>query len=92
MNNARVHIIVSGSVQGVYFRANTRRQAQAFGLNGWVRNKSEGTVEIVAEGEKAKIEKLITWCHRGPPGAIVKDVVVKWEEFTGDFKDFNVRY
>lgn len=92
MNNARAHVIVSGIVQGVYFRANAREEAKKLSINGWVRNKHDGTVEIVAEGDTEKIERLIGWCHKGPPGAIVRDVVTEWGEFKGEFKDFSVRF
>ena len=90
--NTRVHIIVSGIVQGVFFRANSRNQAQMLGVKGWVRNTHDGTVEITAEGDKEKVERLITWCHKGPPGAVVNDVAVKWDDYKGEFKDFSVRY
>lgn len=92
MDNARAHIIVSGIVQGVFFRANTRNQAQMLGVKGWVRNKHDGTVEITAEGDKEKVERLITWCYKGPPGAVVNDVTVKRDDYKGEFKDFSVRY
>jgi acylphosphatase len=92
MSNARAHIIVSGIVQGVFFRANTRDTAGMLGVKGWVKNKHDGAVEIAAEGDKEKIERLIGWCRKGPPGAIVKDVAVEWEEYKGEFKDFSVRY
>ena len=90
--NTRVHIIISGIVQGVFFRANSRNQAQMLGVKGWVRNTHDGTVEITAEGDKEKVERLITWCHKGPPGAVVNDVVAKWDDYKGEFKDFSVRY
>ncbi len=90
--NARAHIIVSGIVQGVFFRANTRNQARMLGVKGWVRNRHDGTVEITAEGDKEKVERLITWCYKGPPGAVVNDVSVEWDEFTEEFKDFSVTY
>lgn len=92
MDNARAHIIVEGIVQGVFFRANTQRHAQKFGISGWVRNRFDGMVEIIAEGDKEKINSLIIWCHKGPPGAVVRDVNVNWEDYTGEFKDFSVRY
>ncbi|MBI3600485.1 MAG: acylphosphatase [Nitrospinae bacterium] len=92
MSNARAHIIVSGIVQGVFFRANTRDTAGRLGVKGWVKNKYDGTVEIAAEGDKEKIERLVGWCHKGPQGAIVKDVTVEWEDYKGEFKDFSVRY
>lgn len=88
----RVHVIVHGRVQGVYFRASTRDRARQLGLAGWVRNCSDGSVELIAEGEKAKLEQLVTWCHGGPPGAVVTDLNVEWQEATGEFVGFVVKY
>lgn len=88
----RVHLLISGKVQGVFFRANTRDQARRLGLSGWVRNLPDGRVEAVAEGEEERLKELIDWCHHGPPGAIVRAVEVRWEDFRGEFSDFEVRY
>ena len=65
------HIIVHGRVQGVWFRAGTKERADELGLFGWVKNKSEGTVEIHAEGEKLQLEDFILWCRKGTPAANV---------------------
>jgi len=88
----RVHVVVCGRVQGVYFRASTRDRARQLNLAGWVRNCSDGSVELVAEGEKAKVEQLLAWCHGGPPGAVVTDLKVEWQEATGEFVGFAVKY
>ena len=88
----RVHVIVHGRVQGVYFRASTRDRARQLGLSGWVRNCADGSVELVAEGETAKLEQLVTWCRNGPPGAFISDMVVEWKEGTGEFVGFTVKY
>ena len=88
----RVHVIVQGRVQGVYFRASTRDRARRLGLSGWVHNCRNGSVELIAEGEKAKLEQLVTWCHSGPPGAVVTNVEVEWQEGTGEFVGFAVKY
>ena len=69
-------IRVFGLVQGVFFRAWTMREAQLLGLKGWVRNRRDGSVEIVAYGEEARVEALIALCHRGPTGARVDRVQV----------------
>ena len=66
-----IHIIVHGRVQGVWFRAGTKERADELGLFGWVKNKSEGTVEIHAEGEKLQLEDFILWCRKGTPAANV---------------------
>ncbi len=87
---ARAHIVVSGRVQGVFFRDHTQRWASSLGLAGWVRNLGDGRVEAVAEGEKEKIEDLIGYLKQGPPVARVEDVEVSWEEPKGEFSDFRV--
>jgi len=88
----RVHIFVSGLVQGVFFRAETRAKARELGLFGWVRNLRDGKVEILAEGEKEKLEKLIDWAKMGPDSARIDDIQVKWEEYKGEFNDFDIKY
>ena len=88
----RVHVIVRGRVQGVYFRASTRNRARQFGLAGWVRNCPDGSVELIAEGDKEKLIQLVTWCHEGPSGAVIADVNVEWQEGTGEFVGFAVKY
>lgn len=88
---ARAHVYVSGLVQGVFFRHETRRLAQALGVGGWVRNLPDGRVEAVFEGEKVLVEKMIDFCRRGPPGARVTGVRVEWEEYRGEFKGFTIR-
>lgn len=90
--NARVHVIVSGIVQGVFFRANTKSEADRLGVSGWVRNRVDGTVEITAEGKKEIIERFIQWCRKGPPGAVVKNMELNREEHKGEFKSFNISY
>lgn len=92
MAEARAEIVVAGIVQGVYFRANTQRVASRLGLTGWVRNRVDGSVEVVAEGEKGAVEELVSWCRQGPPGAEVERVEVNWSEHTGQFKQFSIRY
>ena len=86
--NSRIHIFVYGDVQGVVFRANTVDTATKLGLRGWVRNRSDGSVEVVAEGEKEKLEKLLEWCHRGPSAASVDSVKSEWEDYKGEFSGF----
>ncbi len=88
----RAHLYVSGRVQGVFFRAYTEEQANALGLKGWVRNRSDARVEVVCEGHREDVEKLIEWCRVGPPGASVRDVEVDWETPTGEFSNFVIDY
>lgn len=92
MEKVRVHVIISGYVQGVFFRANTQDKAVELGLRGWVRNRFDGTVEAVFEGVKDNVEEIIRWCHKGPPGARVSDVSVKWEDYKGEFERFDILY
>jgi acylphosphatase len=88
----RAHVYVSGRVQGVFFRSETQDEALRHGVTGWVRNLPDGKVEAVFEGEKKAVEKLIEFCRRGPPGARVTKVDISWEPYTGEFKDFKIRY
>lgn len=89
---ARLHAVVHGHVQGVCFRSYTRHRALDLNLRGFVRNQADGTVEVVAEGEKDTLVKLQAWLRRGPPQAWVQQVDLWWESPTGEFWDFEVRY
>ncbi len=88
----RIHVIVSGIVQGVFFRANTKSEADRLEVYGWVRNMVDGTVEILAEGKEDNMDRFIQWCRKGPPGADVKNLELNKEEFKGEFKSFNIAY
>ncbi|WXG40495.1 MAG: acylphosphatase [Candidatus Freyarchaeum deiterrae] len=88
----RAHVFVSGRVQGVYFRQHTKDEADRVGVNGWVRNLSDGRVEALIEGEKEKVEEMVQICRRGPPSAQVTDINVAFENYTGEFKNFSIRY
>jgi len=88
----RVYIVVTGQVQGVYFRYATKEEASMRGVKGWVRNRKDGSIEMVFEGEKERVKELIDFCHHGPQLAKVSSVKVIWEEYTGQFKDFSIRY
>ena len=85
-----VHLFVRGRVQGVYFRASTQREARRLGLTGWVKNRQDGAVEILAEGEEDGLKDLIGWANRGPSAARVERVDVRWRGFVGDFSDFRI--
>jgi acylphosphatase len=87
---SRLHAIIRGSVQGVFFRATAISQAGRLGLRGWIRNNQDGSVEIVAEGERDRLEQLLSWCNRGPEGAAVERVESEWLEATGEFKEFKM--
>ena len=86
----RVRIIISGLVQGVFFRRELTDLARRLGLSGWVRNLPDGRVEAVAEGEMARLEDLVGFCHVGPKGAIVRNVVVEWLGYSGEFRNFRI--
>jgi acylphosphatase len=85
--------IVRGRVQGVFFRDFVRSRANALGLTGYVRNLSQSeAVEVQAEGDKIKLEELLTSLHRGPSGARVEQVEVRWMDYTGNFSSFSIKY
>jgi len=88
----RAHVFISGMVQGVFFRSETRDEAKKLGVKGWVRNLSDGRVEAVFEGEEKSVKELIEFCRWGPPGARVTDVNMIWENYTGEFRNFEVKY
>lgn len=91
-DKVRVHAIISGSVQGVFFRMETMRAAERLGVTGWVRNKRDGTVEAIFEGDRSKVEAVLNWCREGPPHARVTDVKADWEQYSGEFDRFEVTY
>lgn len=84
----RVHVLISGQVQGVWYRTSTKEQADDLGLTGWVRNTTDGDVEAVFEGEERSVDEMIAWCHQGPQFAQVTDVKVKREPSTDELKGF----
>ena len=90
--NVRAHLIITGIVQGVFFRMETQRAANKYGVNGWVRNQRDGSVEAVVEGPKENVESLIEWCRHGPPRATVNDVDIGWEQYRGEFSEFRVSH
>lgn len=86
----KIHIYVKGRVQGVFYRDWTRSEAEKLGLTGWVRNLEDGRVEIVAEGGRGKLSKLIESCKKGPIFAGVTHLDVVWEKATGEFNGFEI--
>lgn len=86
----RLHLWISGRVQGVFFRGSAQTEARRLGLRGWVRNLEDGRVELVAEGPAAEVRSLAAWCRRGPPGAFVTGIEEHSEEPTGESRDFRV--
>lgn len=90
-DRARMRAIVSGRVQGVFFRQSTVEQARALGLTGWVRNLPSGEVEIMVEGRRRDLEALLGWASNGPRHAHVTGVCEQWGKFGNEFSDFRVR-
>ena len=92
MAKIRVHIFVSGRVQGVFFRQKTKQQAENLGVKGWVKNLDDGKVEAVFEGEEEDVKALVDFCKKGPRGAIVTGFKLDREKFLGEFDNFEVVY
>ncbi len=90
MGLKQVQVVVRGRVQGVYFRASTQREAKRLGLTGWVKNRPDGNVEVLAEGEEEGLKDLIAWANKGPSAARVERVEVRWRGFSGDYADFRI--
>lgn len=88
----RVHLFISGRVQGVCFRIETKIRANKLGLNGFVRNLENGRVELAIEGKEEKVNKLVEWAKRGPMFAKVTDMQIAEEKYPGDFKEFKILY
>jgi len=86
----QLQLTVRGRVQGTYFRASAQREAKRLGLGGWVRNRNDGSGEILAEGEEDAIRELYGWAQKGPSAARVDRVDTRWRSFTGDYPDFRI--
>ncbi len=86
----RVHTKITGRVQGVFFRMETQKVAEAHNVCGWVKNNPDGSVEAVFEGEKENVEEVIRWCHQGPPSARVDSLDVSESTYSEEFSRFNV--
>ena len=92
MGNTRIRLIIEGRVQGVWFRDSTRKEADRLGVSGWVKNRSDGTVEALVEGPEALVKELISWCRQGPPFARVDGIRETRETWVGDFDTFDIVY
>lgn len=88
MRVKRIHAVITGVVQGVFFRRNTKIEADKLGLTGWVKNNEDGSVELVAEGEEEKLNKFLGWLRIGPPTSRVEKVEYEFLEATNEFKSF----
>lgn len=87
----RVHIFVTGRVQGVFFRENTKRKAEKLGILSWIKNLIDGRVEAVFEGKKEKVEEITSWLKRGPFLAKVDNLEIDLEEYQGEFNNFEIK-
>ncbi len=92
MKVKKVHLTIQGRVQGVFFRASAKEQADRLRLTGWVRNLPEGSVEIQVEGTEDGLDEFINWCHKGPPGASVTNVDLEYLQPSGDMTSFSIEY
>lgn len=90
--NTTAHLFISGRVQGVFFRANTKKRARELGIKGWVKNLPDGRVEVMAEGEEEEVKELVEWCKSGSRHAEVTNVEVEYGEYQGELGDFEIRY
>lgn len=86
----RIRVLISGLVQGVFFRDETKKKADEIGVFGYVKNLNNGKVEAVFEGNKEKLDKIISYCHNGPEAAIIDKVEIKEEKYKGEFREFKI--
>jgi len=91
-DSREAHVVVTGRVQGVFFRASTRDAAIRHGVRGFVRNLPGGQVEAVLQGDRAAVENVIAFLREGPPGAVVTDIAVDWRDSPNSHEGFHVRY
>jgi len=92
MEKVRARVVIEGKVQGVFFRHHTQEMAFRLGVKGSVKNRRDGSVEAVFEGDQGRVGPIIQWCHQGPSEAKVTKVHLNWEIYTGEFEDFSVTY
>lgn len=88
----RASVMISGKVQGVCFRMETKKVADDFNVSGWVKNNKDGTVAAVFEGEKKAVDSVIKWCRKGPLFSDVSHVDVSQEDYIGEFSGFDIIY
>lgn len=90
MAQKRIHLVVRGRVQGVFFRASAQREARQLGLTGWVKNRKDGAVELLAEGEEDRVKDFLAWAQHGPSTARVDKVETRWRSYTGEHPKFRI--
>ena len=92
MNSKRIHLLIKGRVQGVYFRQSMMESAEKNNVLGWVRNLPDKRVEAMLEGNDSNVDAVIEWAHFGPAGAIVDELKISEENYVGEFSEFEIRY
>ena len=92
MEKIRIHIFISGKVQGVFFRDSVLKLAEKLKVFGWIQNLENGIVEAVFEGDKDKVQQMVKYIRKGPLFAKVKEIDIDEQRYTGDFKDFQIKY
>jgi len=91
-DRARAHVKISGRVQGVFFRMETQRAAESHGVYGWVKNRRDGRVEAIFEGDADRVDRMIEWCRKGSSMSQVRKVDVNREVYSGEFAGFDITY
>ena len=92
MNSKRVHLLIKGRVQGVYFRQSMMETAEKNNVLGWVQNLPDNRVEAILEGNDSNVDAVIEWANFGPAGAVVDELKITEENYVGEFSDFEIRY
>lgn len=90
MAQKQIHLVVRGRVQGVFYRASAAREAKRLGLTGWVKNRQDGAVEMVIEGEEDQVKDFLSWAQHGPSTARVENVETRWRSYTGEHPNFRI--
>ncbi len=90
-DNIQIHVLVSGIVQGVFFRTETQKTAKANNVTGWVKNLDDGSVEAVIEGKKENVNNVVDWCHKGSPAAFVSNVKATEQSALSNFDGFKIQ-
>jgi acylphosphatase len=88
----QLHLIIKGTVQGVFYRQSTKQKAEELGVYGVVKNLENGDVDVVAEGEEDKLKMLLDWCWKGPENSDVEDIIVKWRSCENKYSAFRILY
>lgn len=88
----KVHLIIFGNVQGIFFRSNIKKIADQYNVRGFAKNKKDGSVEVVLEGDNENVDKIIEFCKKGPSGAKIEKINIKEKQYKKEFNDFSIKY